>query len=224
MSDIRPAQQVRSQKQVKKAFNRLMMLGKFSAIFWSVVLVAQVITTLNIQDTKIHNLEQQIQERENSTFVVNPEGAETLKVQKKGDMVMYKGVWVNSELLKEIDKKFGNDKETFKALVVVESHGSQYSVNHNCRYDKKGNLRTDGTGYSDFCKSEYHAQIGTDSVDCGYLQINFKGTQCPKDVFTPEKQVQLAYEKYTSGGCGGLNCWSSYKFDRHKVEKVINKK
>lgn len=200
------------------------MLGKFSAIFWSVVLVAQVITTLNIQDTKIHNLEQQIQERENSTFVVNPEGAETLKVQKKGDMVMYKGVWVNSELLKEIDKKFGNDKETFKALVVVESHGSQYSVNHNCRYDKKGNLRTDGTGYSDFCKSEYHAQIGTDSVDCGYLQINFKGTQCPKDVFTPEKQVQLAYEKYTSGGCGGLNCWSSYKFDRHKVEKVINKK
>lgn len=223
MQDIRPAKQVHSQKKVKKLFNTFNMIGKFSAIFWCIVLVAQVITTLNAQDTKIHNLEQQIAERENSTFLVDPKGTETLKVQKKGNMVMYKGVWINSQILEQIDQKFGDKAEVFKAILVVESSGGQYHVNHNCRYDGKGNLRTDGSGRSDFCKSEYHAQIGTDSVDCGYLQINFKGTQCPKDVFSPEKQVQLAYEKYTSGGCGGLNCWSSYKYDRQKVDKVINK-
>lgn len=223
MQDIRPARQVRSKKRAKSVMNTLVRLGKFSAVFWCIVLVGQVITTLNAQDTKIHELETQIEERASSTFVVVPNGKEVLNVQKKGDMVMYKGVWVNSDILKKIDEKFGKDAETFKAILVVESSGGQHFINHNCRYDKAGNLKTDGTGYSNFCKSSYHAKIGTDSVDCGYLQLNFKGTQCPAGIFDADKQVAVAYEKYTSGGCGGLNCWSSYKYDRQKVDKVINK-
>jgi cell division protein FtsL len=227
MQDIKPPEQKKlvSDTKVKLSpLKKIVRTAKYLNIFVISLLVAKLFMTLTSQNIEIMTLKQQIAEREQATFLVDKNGKETLTVAPKlGEQVKYKGVWINSKVLQEIDKKFGSKAEIFKAILIVESSGGQYHVNHNCRYDSKGNLRTDGTGYSNFCKSDYHAEIGTDSVDCGYLQINFKGTKCPAGVFTPEKQVALAYEKYTEGGCGGLNCWSSYKYDRSKINKVLAK-
>lgn len=192
-----------------------------------IVLFSFLVSVCVSQNFEITRLNTVIYERDNSTFVLTPEGKDEVNVSPTmGVQVKYKGVWINSELLKAIDARFGKDAETMKAILIVESQSGgvaqQNAVNHNCRYDSKGNLRTDGKGYSGFCKSEYHAKIGTDSVDCGYLQINVKGNVCPKDIFTPKRQVEVAYEIYSEGGCGGLNCWSSYKYSRSKITSVLN--
>lgn len=223
--DIRVVKKAHSKKKKTSIMQTLVLVGKFTAVFWIAGGIFWLGDTLATQFNTIESLRAQIEEREKSTFVVVPEGKAELVVAPKAHKVIhYKGYWVNSEILEKIDKTFGQDAEIFKAILIVESSGGQYHENHNCRYDKAGNLKTDGTGRSDFCKSKYHAEIGTDSVDCGYLQINFpKRTSCPKDVFSPQKQVELAYNIYKNGGCGGLECWSSYKYDRSKITNVLEK-
>lgn len=226
--DIRRVSKTHAVKKSK--FNKFINseIFKFGRVFMFSCFIAYILFFITGQSLEIMTLKQQIKEREQSTFLVLKDGNQELRVAPElGKLVKYKGIYVNREILEQIDSKFGDKSEVFKAILIAESgSGKQVNantVNHNCRYDKKGNLKTDGTGLSNFCKSSYHAKIGTDSVDCGYLQINFKGNKCPVDVFTPEKQVQLAYEIYSTGGCGGLNCWSSYKYKRSYINNIMKK-
>ena len=225
MHDIKP-------RAKQKPKNQLSDLTKMVTLITLVMLAIVIIKICynRYKNLESYNkrLESYIEEIDQRTFIENDKGKSDLKMlNKNGQVIKYKGVYVSDEILKEIEKKFGDKSETFKAILVAEAtrNGEIKAdvINHNCRYDKNGNLKTDGTGWSNYCKSKYHADIGTDSVDCGYMQINYKGKVCPQGIFSAEKQVELAYEKYTSGGCGGLNCWSSYKFNREKINNIMNK-
>jgi hypothetical protein len=123
---------------------------------------------------------------------------------KLGQLVTYKGVYINSKILEAIDSKFNKaDAEKLKIIMLAE-----------CAKDYK----KDGVAIYE-CKStgNYYNEWNN-TWDCGYLQINQKG-RCTEKSFSIDYQIEKAYNKIHSinnEGCGGFKCWSSYKFRNSK--------
>ena len=93
------------------------------------------------------------------------------------------------------------DGRTFKAIAMAESGLDPQAKNWNCRYGK----------ISKSCKKEDRANAW--SVDCGIMQLNFKGLHCPSWSYDLNKNIEKAVEKYH---IEGLGAWVVYKNGMYK--------
>lgn len=101
-----------------------------------------------------------------------------------------------------IEYYFGNNAPQMTSIFMAESGLNPTAMNWNCHY-----LRSDGTPYSDSCKTIGERKNAW-SVDCGIAQINFIGLVCPKEMFVPITNIIKAKEKLDQEG---LKAWVSYK-------------
>lgn len=102
-------------------------------------------------------------------------------------------------------KTFENEgpQVIYEAISVgkTESGWRHDAKGWNCIYDVLGNVKpqkTEKTDVSKACKPEDRDQAW--SVDCGIMQINVAGKECPKALFNPETNIQKAYEMYKRRG------------------------
>lgn len=119
--------------------------------------------------------------------------------------------------VKERISVFGIDHEIFAKIIEFESGFNPRAMNWNCWYDKEGNLkekRIFPTDKSVSCKTKEDRHKAW-SVDCGLLQINFKGKVCPEYLFNIDVNLSQAINKYLNGG---FNHWNA---SRHRWEKHI---
>lgn len=126
---------------------------------------------------------------------------------KLGELVVHKGVYLNSAILEAIDNKFNPaDAKKLKTIMLAEC-AKDYKIDGVASYE---------------CKSTTVNKNPNGTYDCGYLQINQK-TPCTAKSFDVAYQVESAYKKLNNLDgevCGKWNCWSSYKFKDSKTIKT----
>lgn len=148
--------------------------------------------------------------KNNNLVIEEKEEAEVEKAEKiignskLGELITYKGVYINSKIIEAIDLKFTPEEAKLLKIIMLAE----------CAKDHK----KDGVAIYE-CKStsEYYNEWNN-TWDCGYLQINQKG-RCTEKSFSIDYQIEKAYNKIHSinnEGCGGFKCWSSYKFRNSK--------
>lgn len=85
--------------------------------------------------------------------------------------------------------------DVFLAIAKAESGLSMTAKNYNCVYNGKS---------TSCAKSDRHLAW---SVDCGPLQLNFRGLHCPKEAMTLDTHLDLALGRFKAQG---LRAWSAY--------------
>jgi len=104
---------------------------------------------------------------------------------------------VSTETIEEkIARAFPEQKELVTAVFKAESGLRTDAIGWNCYYN----------GKSKACLEQDRDKAW--SVDCGIAQINVKGKSCPKELFNPEHNLELARKKYDTKQ--GLNHWYAY--------------
>ncbi len=87
---------------------------------------------------------------------------------------------------------FNDTGKEMIAIFTAESGLDPKAKGWNCEYVE------DGRTVSKACKPEDREKAW--SVDCGVAQLNFAGTECPKESFDPVWNVQMAKLKYERQG------------------------
>lgn len=126
---------------------------------------------------------------------------------KLGELVVHRGVYINSKILEAIDAKFTPEEAKKLKVIMLAECAHDYKIDGVKTYECKSTTEN------------YNKDSKT--WDCGYLQINSK-EKCSGKHFAIDYQIESAYNKLHSLNgeyCGGFKCWSSYKF---KDSKVIN--
>lgn len=95
---------------------------------------------------------------------------------------------------------FVEEPETMLATLKAESGLNPNAMNWNCVYVENNRE------ISRACRSEEDRKRAW-SVDCGVAQLNFSGTECPKDAFDPIWNIKTARKKYDRQG---KNAWVAY--------------
>ena len=88
------------------------------------------------------------------------------------------------------------DPNLFIAIAMAESGLEPTAKNWNCWYGKVSRSCDKGDRGNAW------------SVDCGIMQLNFKGLHCPEWTYDVHQNIEKAIEKYH---IEGLNAWSVYK-------------
>ena len=101
-----------------------------------------------------------------------------------------------SGIEEKIKTTFKDDYETALAVAKAESGLKENAQGFNCRYN----------GISQSCrKGDEHKAWST---DCGIYQHNVPGKTCPTNLFDPDENIQLAFEKYQKRK---WQPWSAFK-------------
>ena len=133
-----------------------------------------------------------------------------IKTSKLGELTTHKGVYVNSKILQSIDDKFTKSEAKILKDIMLAECAKDYHIDGKAMYECKSNTQNKNTNKT---------------YDCGYLQIN-SDKPCTKSDFEVSYQIEKAYAKLHSKNneyCGGLNCWSSYKFrNSDKIATAYN--
>ncbi len=110
---------------------------------------------------------------------------------------------------------FGFDElgKDMNAVFTAESGLDPLAKNWNCEYWENGKK------ISTSCKPEDREKAW--SVDCGIAQLNFAGTECPKESLDPVWNVQMARAKYERQG---KRAWVASWNDNYKKYLVESDK
>ena len=90
---------------------------------------------------------------------------------------------------------------TLSAIAVAESGLIPTAKNWNCKYGKE---------YMSCKKEDRYLAF---SVDCGILQLNFKGLHCPEWTYDMHENIKGGLKIYKEQG---LNAWVVYKKGTYK--------
>ena len=149
-------------------------------------------------------------------YQANPEevSIDTCGLQEvicEGEKVVSK---TDSEPMRIAKEKFPKHPREMYAIIMAESRGNATSMNWNCMYwsDKLGRMASESCRTVEDRKDAW-------SVDCGYMQINHIGKECPEELFNVDKNIEVAIKKYNSQG---LDAWSSYKFKSKSFVQYYN--
>ena len=99
---------------------------------------------------------------------------------------------------------FPEDTKTAYAVIMAESGGNSKSMNWNCMYwsDKLRKMASESCRTVEDRKDAW-------SVDCGIMQINHIGKECPQELFDAHHNLTIGktmQNKY------GWKRWSSFRF------------
>ena len=123
------------------------------------------------------------------------------------DYTHYKGVKTDKAILEALEKNFTLEQVNILKVILLAECAKDYDIDGVASYE----CRHDTVNYNT-----------NDTYDCGWLQINQK-EKCTKESFRLDYQITSAYNKVYSLNneyCGGLNCWSSYKFKNSPTIKT----
>lgn len=149
-------------------------------------------------------------EVKNNFIVITSEGVSEIngkEVNKIGEIVIHKGVYINKGIIDAIDEKFSKEEAKKLKVILLAECAKDYKIDGVANYE---------------CKSTTSFRNTDGSWDCGYLQINQK-TKCTAESYSIKYQVEKAYNKLhslESESCGGWDCWSSYKFRNSPIIKT----
>jgi len=108
------------------------------------------------------------------------------------------GAPLSSDIEGMIRRAFPEDPHTAVAIAKAESRLKTDSKGWNCYYN----------GRSQACRVEDRESAW--SVDCGVMQINVIGKECPKELFDPTHNIEVGRKKYEGRNFTFL-AWSAYK-------------
>lgn len=98
-----------------------------------------------------------------------------------------------------IKEMFPEDKEIAVAIAKAESRLNPKAKGYNCRYN----------GISQSCKAGDQGKAW--SVDCGIMQINTLGQDCPEELMEVKHNLKVAKIKDE----GGWKRWWTYRTNKH---------
>ena len=99
-----------------------------------------------------------------------------------------------------IKETFPEDKEVAVAIAKAESRLNPKAKGYNCRYN----------GISQACKAGDQGKAW--SVDCGLMQINTLGQDCPEELMEVEHNLKVAKQIKDEGG---WKRWWTFKTNKH---------
>lgn len=99
-----------------------------------------------------------------------------------------------------IKEMFPEDKEIAVAIAKAESRLNPKAKGYNCRYN----------GISQSCKAGDQGKAW--SVDCGIMQINTFGQDCPEELMEVEHNLKVAKQIKDEGG---WKRWWTFKTNKH---------
>ena len=99
-----------------------------------------------------------------------------------------------------IKEMFPEDKEIAVAIAKAESRLNPKAKGYNCRYN----------GISQTCKAGDQSKAW--SVDCGLMQINTLGQDCPEELMEVEHNLKVAKQIKDEGG---WKRWWTFKTNKH---------
>jgi hypothetical protein len=102
---------------------------------------------------------------------------------------------------------FKDDYQVAKAVFTAESGLKETAQEWNCRYGKESRACAPGDRGNAW------------SVDCGIAQINVLGKVCPKELFDPSHNLQIARQKYETRR---WQPWSQFKNGNYKKYLALN--
>lgn len=190
---------------IKKLYLTVFYLVLFVAtLFWKETqLMVQLRTEINTLMTNQVNLIKLVKlEDEKSNLQYE-------KIQKQ--ITKLQTVKTNTNPVTLTKKYFPNEPATALAIFKTESELNPKAQGWNCFFDVYGNAVPYKTAISWTCPIDRRSMAW--SVDCGIVQNNFIGQECPEESFDIEWSIKEAKRKYDEGG---FNRWSTYLFGTYK--------
>lgn len=106
----------------------------------------------------------------------------------------------DSRSVQLIQETFPEDKEIAVAVAKAESGLNEKAKGYNCRYN----------GISQSCKNGDEGKAW--SVDCGIMQVNTQGQDCPNELMEIKGNLKVAKEIKEQGG---WKRWWTYRTNKH---------
>ena len=158
------------------------------------------------QDNKIYITKPSMQAVEDAIIdCINLGSCEEVPTTR--DYTHYKGVKTDKVILEALEKNFTQQQVTILKVILLAECAKGYDIDGVASYE---------------CKQDTVNYNSNNTYDCGWMQINQK-TPCTEESFELDYQIEKTYNKIFSlknEYCGGLKCWSSYKFKDSNVIKT----
>lgn len=190
-------------------------LGIYKAILWgnSNKLIWQSIVKTPLTLQRFYRVEK-IKEVADVTVLRTPDDVLLAsQFKKKGVFEMAKST-SRPDIAMYILGVFGEDGEEMLATLIAESGLNPEAKGWNCTYPENGQM------ISRACNPEDRPRAW--SVDCGVAQLNFSGTECPKESFDPVWSVDMAFKKFQRQGWGAWVANARGLHEKYMVSKSSN--